>query len=37
MSDVEADHVRAVLAAVSGNRSEAARILGIDPKTCVRN
>jgi transcriptional regulator with PAS, ATPase and Fis domain len=33
LADVEADHIRSVLAAVDGNRSEAARVLGIDRKT----
>ena len=33
LADVEAEHVSAVLASVGGNRSRAARILGIDRKT----
>jgi two-component system, NtrC family, response regulator HydG len=33
LADVEADHIRTVLAGVQGNRSQAARILGIDRKT----
>jgi two-component system, NtrC family, response regulator HydG len=33
LADVEADHIRTTLAAVRGNRSEAARVLGIDRKT----
>ncbi|MFB3904872.1 MAG: sigma-54-dependent transcriptional regulator [Acidobacteriota bacterium] len=33
LAEVEADHIRSVLAAVGGNRSEAARVLGIDRKT----
>jgi DNA-binding NtrC family response regulator len=30
---MEAGHIRAVLAGVSGNKARAARILGIDRKT----
>ncbi len=33
LAEVEADHIRNVLASVGGNKSEAARILGIDRKT----
>jgi len=33
LAEVEAEHVRTVLATVGGNRSEAARVLGIDRKT----
>jgi two-component system response regulator HydG len=33
LSEVEAEHVAAVLASVGGNRSRAAKILGIDRKT----
>jgi DNA-binding NtrC family response regulator len=33
LAEVEAEHVRAVLAAASGNRTRAAEILGIDRKT----
>jgi two-component system, NtrC family, response regulator HydG len=33
LAEVEADHVSAVLASVGGNRTRAARILGIDRKT----
>jgi DNA-binding NtrC family response regulator len=33
LAEVEADHIRAVLTAVDGNRSRAAEILGIDRKT----
>ena len=33
LAEVEAEHVAAVLASVGGNRSRAARILGIDRKT----
>ncbi len=33
LAEVEADHVRAVLAAVDGNKTRAAQILGIDRKT----
>jgi DNA-binding NtrC family response regulator len=33
LAEVEAEHVSAVLASVGGNRSKAARILGIDRKT----
>ena len=33
LADVEAEHIRAVLAGTKGNRSHAARILGIDRKT----
>jgi two-component system, NtrC family, response regulator HydG len=33
LDDMEAGHIRAVLAGVSGNKARAARILGIDRKT----
>ena len=33
LAEVEAEHIRAVLAGAKGNRSHAARILGIDRKT----
>jgi DNA-binding NtrC family response regulator len=33
LADVEADHVRAVLASVGDNKTQAAKILGIDRKT----
>ncbi len=33
LSEVEAEHIRAVLLEVGGNKAEAARILGIDRKT----
>jgi two-component system, NtrC family, response regulator HydG len=33
LADVEADHIRTVLAGAEGNRSQAARMLGIDRKT----
>ena len=33
LAEVEAEHISAVLASVGGNRSRAARILGIDRKT----
>ncbi len=33
LAEVEAEHIRNVLASVGGNKSEAARILGIDRKT----
>ncbi len=33
LAEVEADHIRRVLAHVAGNKSEAARILGISRKT----
>ena len=32
LAEVEAEHAAAVLASVGGNRSQAARILGIDRK-----
>jgi DNA-binding NtrC family response regulator len=35
LAEVEAEHVSAVLSSVDGNRSRAARILGIDRKTLV--
>ena len=33
LAEVETDHIRAVLASVDGNKTRAARILGIDRKT----
>ena len=36
LHEVELDYIRNVLAKVDGNRSEAARILGIDRKTLQR-
>jgi len=36
LADVEGAHIRAVLHAVSGNRTRAAKILGIDRKTLRR-
>jgi DNA-binding protein Fis len=33
LAQVEAEHIRAVLASVGGNKSRAAGILGIDRKT----
>ncbi len=33
LADVEASHIRAVLASVKGNKTQAAQILGIDRKT----
>jgi len=33
LADVEAEYVQSVLASVSGNKSRAAEILGIDRKT----
>jgi two-component system, NtrC family, response regulator HydG len=33
LTDIEAEHIRAVLVEVGGNKAEAARILGIDRKT----
>ncbi len=33
LAEVESEHIRNVLASVGGNKSEAARILGIDRKT----
>ena len=36
MEEVERQHVRRVLAAVAGNKREAARILGMDRKTLYR-
>jgi len=36
LEDVEREHIRAVLARVNGNRSRAAKILGISPTTLWR-
>jgi len=36
LADVEAEHIRNVLANTDGNRTHAARVLGIDRKT-LRN
>jgi len=36
MREVERRHIAAVLAAVNGNRTEAARMLGFDRKTLYR-
>jgi DNA-binding protein Fis len=33
LAEVEAEHVRSVLASVDGNKTRAAEILGIDRKT----
>ena len=33
LAEVEADHIRNVLANVAGNRTHAAQVLGIDRKT----
>jgi DNA-binding NtrC family response regulator len=33
LAEVEAEHIRAVLASVDGNKTRAAEILGIDRKT----
>jgi DNA-binding protein Fis len=33
LAEVEAEHVRSVLASVGGNKTRAAEILGIDRKT----
>jgi DNA-binding NtrC family response regulator len=33
LAEVEAEHIRYVLAGVSGNKTQAAKILGIDRKT----
>jgi DNA-binding protein Fis len=33
LAEVEADHIRNVLANAGGNRTQAAQILGIDRKT----
>jgi len=33
LAEVEAEHIRNVLASVSGNKTQAAEILGIDRKT----
>ncbi len=33
LAEVEAEHIRSVLASVKGNKTQAARILGIDRKT----
>jgi DNA-binding NtrC family response regulator len=33
LADVEASHIRAVLASVKGNKTQAAQVLGIDRKT----
>ena len=37
VSEVEAEYIRNVLAAVDGNRTRAAEILGIDRKTYERS
>ena len=36
LAEVEAEHIRNVLASVRGNKTEAGRILGIDRKTLRR-
>jgi transcriptional regulator with PAS, ATPase and Fis domain len=36
LADTEAEQVRRVLAATSGNKSRAAKILGIERKTLYR-
>ena len=36
LADTEADHIRRVLAATGGNKSRAAKILGIERKTLYR-
>jgi two-component system response regulator HydG len=36
MAEVERQHILRVLAATDGNRTEAARILGLDRKTLYR-
>jgi len=33
LAEVEAEHIRNVLAGAAGNKTQAARILGIDRKT----
>jgi DNA-binding NtrC family response regulator len=33
LAEVEADHIRSVVASVDGNKTQAARVLGIDRKT----
>ena len=37
LAEVEANHIRAVLASVKGNKTQAAQILGIDRKTLREN
>jgi two-component system response regulator HydG len=33
LAEVESEYIRNVLATVNGNKTQAAKILGIDPKT----